>query len=303
MKRRNFRIAIVIYFLAFFPIIQGRAEEVIEIDPLFEYPVAPEEIESITEKSNYLVKHFWDNFNFKNKQAVDQNALNNAFYVYTTPMRLADLQLTHHAVDKMIEKLSSNPTLLFQFTKAAEENLYGPRADVWIDEIFIKFINAAVKNKKIPETRKERLRKIQAKLNSSIVGQKAPSFFFENVKGENSQYFPMATPTIIIFGNPEDTDWRLARLKMETRNDLTQTLEKGKLNILYIIPFEMENWKDAVSNYSDKWVVGYAPSILNDIDIRQIPSIFVVGSDGNLLTKNVSLNVALNAAFDLLNNP
>ena len=57
------------------------AQEIIEIDPLFQYPSAPEELSSIQDKSNYLVNHFWEPMDFKDKKAVDQNALNDAFKV------------------------------------------------------------------------------------------------------------------------------------------------------------------------------------------------------------------------------
>ncbi len=61
--------------------------EVIEIEPLFEYPVAPEEIISLSDKSNWLMQHFWDNMDFKKKDAVNQSALNDAFRVFTLPMQ------------------------------------------------------------------------------------------------------------------------------------------------------------------------------------------------------------------------
>lgn len=60
----------------------GMAQDVITIEPLFEYPTAPEELPTINEKSDYLVEHFWDRMDFKSKSTVDQNALNDAFRVY-----------------------------------------------------------------------------------------------------------------------------------------------------------------------------------------------------------------------------
>ena len=34
------------------------AQDIIEIQPLFEYPSAPEELATLEEKSDYLVEHF-----------------------------------------------------------------------------------------------------------------------------------------------------------------------------------------------------------------------------------------------------
>ncbi len=99
--------------------------EVITIEPLFEYPVAPEEIMNLTDKSNWLMHHFWDTMDFKKKGPVDQNALNDAMKVFVFPMQWAEKAEVDKAVDLLLSKIAKNPTLQLQFTKAAEETLYG----------------------------------------------------------------------------------------------------------------------------------------------------------------------------------
>lgn len=273
------------------------AQNIIEIKPLFEYPTAPESLNSLTEKTNYLVEHFWDPMDFKAKSAVDQNALNDAMKVYSVSLRWAEVSKVESALNKLLDKLSKNPTLLTQFTKAAEENLYGPRADFWIDALYLKFINTLVKNKKIPDSRKEKYRKQITSLNNTVVGQPATEFNFQGRNGKSERYLPMSTPTIIIFGDPTLTDWRLARLRMETNVALSQAVEQGKLNILYIIPTEMPNWEKEVDNYSSKWVVGNAPEISSILDIRANPSIYYIDKTGKLVMKNANLEEVISTAL------
>ena len=277
------------------------AQTILEIEPLFEYPIAPEELPTLTEKSNYLVEHFWDNFDFKNNSSVDQLALNDAFKVFLTPLRWSDYDKSNSAINKLIDKISGNPTLLFQFTKAAEENLYGPRAEVWSDDIYIKFINATLKNKKIPEKRKINFRKQADIIQNTKIGATAPTFSFTNKNLEKSTYFPMSTPTLLIFGNPEDTDWRIARLKTETNSILNDALDKGKLNILFIIPIEIEDWREKVSGYSSKWVIGKGENISDIYDLRAFPAIYVIGNDGKIIMKNISLDTAIQTALENIN--
>ena len=279
---------------------RSQAQDIIQIEPLFEYPVAPEELPSLSEKSDYLVNHFWDNFDFKNKEAVNQIALNDAFKVYASPLRWANINVANQGIEKLIASLSGNPTLMLQFTNAAEEALYGPRADFWIDEIYLKFLDASLKNKKIPDNRKSKLKLRADILKASKIGETAPSFKFENQQGIEQQYFPMTTPSILIFADPEDMDWRLLRLRLETNSVLNHTVEKGKLNILFIVPIEREGWEGAVSNYPAKWVIGNSPTIGKQLDIRLLPSAYLVGSDGKIVMKNVSPETAINAALALM---
>lgn len=285
------------------------SQQYIEIEPLFEYISAPEELSSLNEKSDYLVEHFWDNMNFKVQNAVDQTALNHAFKVYATPLRFAEKSKASASVDKLIETISKNPTLLIQFTKAAEENIYGPRSEAWIDEVYIKFLQALVKNKKIQQPRKEKYAKQLAMLEASTLGNKAPTFTFENLKGGESSYFPMTTPSILIFADPSNTDWRLARLRLETNAHLNQAVEKGKINVLFIVPDKNDSWKDEVANYPQRWTLGYAENIGEKIDVRAaksslyFASVWFVGSDGKIAMKNVPIEAAVEEALKSINSP
>lgn len=277
----------------------AQTQETIEIDPLFEYPMAPEDIPTLSGKSNYLMEHFWDKMNFKVKGALDQNAVNDAMKVFVTPLRWADKDKADMAVGKLIDKISKNPTLLLQFTKGAEEAMYSPRADVWIDEVYIKFLQAIVKNKKIPESRRLRYADQLRTLENTLIGNLAPEFQFTTPGGEKKTYMPMSTPTLIIFGNPKSTDWRLARLRMETNVTLRQAIEKGKANILYIVPFVSETWETDTNGYSNSWTVGSAPDISTIYDNRVIPSIYVIGKDGKIINKNVTLDEAISTLLSL----
>lgn len=281
--------------------------QVIEIQPLFEYPIPPEEMESLEERCNYLVKNFWNDFDFKKKQPIDQYALNEAFKVYCTAFQFASVKEIDQSVDKLISKISSDPVYLLQFTKAAEFNLYSPNADFWIDSIYLKFLDALVKNKKISENRKEKYIAQAKALRESATGNTAPTFSFTDLNGESKNYFPMSTPTLLIFGDPENTDWRLERLRMDSNFKLGEAIDKGKINILYIaIPASgsaplNEDWKNAVSNYNKKWTIGTSDEAQKVYDTRLNPSIFLVGSDGKILYKNISAPQAVSLILELIN--
>lgn len=278
------------------------SQQVIEIEPLFEYISAPDELSSLQEKSDYLVEHFWDKMDFKTKNAVDQTALNHAFKVYSTPLRFSDKNKASVAVDKLIATLSKNPLLLLQFTKAAEENIYGPRADAWIDEVYEKFLDALIKNKKIQPARKEKYVKQQAMLQNSRLGAEAPSFKFTDINGKEATYFPMATPTILIFGNPTDADWRISRLRMETNAQLTQAVDKGKINVLFILPDKMDGWQNEVSNYPKGWTLGCGENLGEQLDLRArsqyFASVWFVGPDRKIVSKNALLESVINQALE-----
>lgn len=281
---------------------QGWSQIVVEIDPLFEYPVAPEEIEALDAKCDYLVQHFWDGFDFKKHNVLDQYALSEAFGVYITPMQYASRKEVEKSLDKLIKNISNNPGLLLQFTKAAEEHLYGPKADFWSNEIYLTFVDALLKNKKIQESRKIKYRNQASAIRMSEIGQTAPSFRFLDKEDKEHTYFPMSTPTLIIFADPENTDWRLARLKFDSNLKLSDALEKGKVNILLIVPDKKEGWTSTTTNYNQYWIIGTSDNIVDKYDVRFLPSLFLVGQDGKIVERIFSIEEAPELLLNLINN-
>lgn len=277
-----------------------QAQQVIEIQPLFEYTTPPEEIESVQERCDYIVKNFWNNFNFKNTSPVDQYALNEAFNVYSSAFQFANPKEIEASVLKLNKNISSNPSLQLQFCKAAEENLYGLRAPMWRDDIYMLFLDALIKNKKIPENRKSKYLRQYTALKESAIGTLAPTFWFEDRERASKQYFPMSTPTILIFGTPYDTDWRLSRLKMESNFRLEDALDKGKVNILYIVTSPSDNWKEETSNYNKHWTVGISEDVNNHFDIKMNPSIYVIDSTGKIIAKNILPSQSVDLVLDLV---
>lgn len=272
------------------------ADETIYIDPLFEYPVAPDSISTLVGKSEYLVTHFWEPMDFKSKRAVDQNALNDAFMVFASPMRWADKSVSMKAVDNLFKKLQKNPVLTMQFTRAAEENLYGPRAIFWSDELYLRFVDNLLAAKKVPATRKERYRRQRQLIANSLEGKQAMPFRYTTPTGNPADYRPDGVITVIEFGDPECDDCRMAKLRMETDVTFTDLVDRGLVNVLFIIPDPDEGWQTQLAGFSPKWHVGASDTVSDIYDMRSTPSIYVIGREGKILAKNIPYRQAMNLA-------
>lgn len=279
---------------------QGQsAESVIVVKPLFDYPVAPESLGSLEEKSEWVVEHFWDALDTKTKGTVDQHALNDAFQVWISPMRWSDANKVAAATDALLKRLEKNPPLLIQFTKAAEDNLYDVnRASMLIDEVYVKFADAMARNKKIDNVRKIRYKEQAKKLKATMPGETAPKFHFKNTAGEEKEYFPMSTFTIIEFGDPTCDDCRMAKLKMDVNLTLSELIEKGKVNIMFILPEEREDWETELAGYPERWKVGASEEVDDIYDIRLTPTFYTIGSDGKIKSKNITVERAINEAIE-----
>ena len=274
---------------------------VMYVDPLFEYPIAPEELTSFTDKCDWLAENFWNPLDLKNKDAVDQNKLNHAFKVYATTCQYANKDKVTGAIDKLMKNMQKNPTLLFQITKAAEETVYGPRAEFWIDELYAHILRSALASKKFPNGKRAKYEQQLKQLDNSMIGKTPARFDFVRANGEPAQYFPMATPTIIIFGDPECDECRMGKLRMQSNVDFGKAVAAGKINILFIIPDAESGWQDKIADFPKNWTVGASDTVADIYDIREVPEIYVIDSEGKVVNKHIGVVNAMSAALSLIN--
>lgn len=264
------------------------------LPPLFEYPVAPDNLDW-TQRSEWLIEHFWDNFDFKQK-AEGQTQLNHAMKTYTLPMHFAPAQSVMKSVDKLLGKLKKNPNLLLQFTMAAEKNMYDPlTSEAIIDEVYLPFLQALAKDKKIPAARKARYKSQLSALQGSLVGDNMKSFSYTDRYGAVTKYNPAEKYTLFEFGDPDCNECRILRINLETDKVLTEAAQSGKLDIYFIIPDvdpeeDSQYWKDMVKDYPHFWNVGAASELDSHLDLRYTPCLYLIGPDKKIMIKNASLD-------------
>lgn len=261
------------------------------LPPLFDYPVAPEEM-PWEERSNWLVEHFWDNFDFKQK-SVGQSQLVHAFRTYVVPMHLADRDVAVKSVDALIKKIQKNPGLLLQFTQAAERTIYEPQtSELMIDEVYVRFLKAVTSNKKIPELRRARYKSHLNSLEHCLVNGPMPSFSFMDRSGSGATYTAAGVPTIIEFGDFDCSDCRITRLRLETDGELQDLVAQGKARILFINPDmdadSIEEWREAVKDYPENWTVGVGEDLDDSLDLRIVPCLYLIDASGRIVSKSAS---------------
>ena len=300
MKKRDIIIAMALLSLPMTGMAQSadntRHDSQIVISPLFDYPMAPDDLDGLQERSNYLMQHFWDKMDFKQKASVDQNALNDAFRVYVTPMQFASATEVNASVDKVIAQISKNAVLSLQFAKAAEEALYGPRADLWNDEIYLKFIDNVLRCKQIKKERKARYEHVGKQLRNTLRGSVPPEFDYITADGKVSHYHPNGVITVIEFGDPDCDDCRFSKLKMETNVRFSSLVERGKINVMFIVSDPEEGWEEKLKDYPTLWHVGASESVSDLYDLRKSPSVYVIDREGKIAVKNVGIETAMQIA-------
>ncbi|MDE5552494.1 MAG: DUF5106 domain-containing protein [Muribaculaceae bacterium] len=279
----------------------------IVVEPLFEYPAAPEEIENLDERSAWLVTNFWGAMDLSNDRSVDQNALNHAFTIYTTAMQFADRQSVLQSVNALLKNLKGKPTLTMQFVKAAEESLFGPRAGIWSDEVYLPFLKSVINEQNITPIRKERYQRQYKLLQNTQPGRKAPIYKYRLANGHYRDFKADAPYTLIEFGDPDCDDCTFAKLKLEMATDIQDKIEDKTIRMMFIVPDvapdEEEEMLEVLGEYPANWTVGVGYGIDDLYDVRQMPCFYLINSKGEIIAKNMDVSTAVNVIREELSKP
>lgn len=261
----------------------------IVIAPLFEYPMAPDSLPNIQSRADWLLQNFWTPFDFT-QNSVSQAALDHAFKVYVSPLRWADPKVAEESVNTLIKTLKKYPPMLYQFTRAAEHNLYNDKAEMWVDGVYLKFLDALMADKKISSLRKARYKIQQSQLQKSLIGKKMVPFSYTTPAGKKEKVTFDTPYTIIVFGDPFCTDCAMYKINLEGFPELNEMIEQGQLNVYYIVPAAeaVDGWERQLTNYPALWHCGAGEMLDEVYDMRMTPTVYLLGADGVIIDKYIS---------------
>lgn len=271
-------------FLSFFTAIYAK-------DQFFQYPQAPENLTSLSQRANYVVEHFWDRCNLKSAFS-SRDKMETAFRDYVTYMQFASKDTTIMSINNLIKEVQKKPKNMLTLAQIAENTLYGDSALFWSDELYLYFTKAVVNTKKLSKADKARYEHHTQILTNSMIGSKLPNFEFETIDGNKLQFDSINAPAIILFFNDIDcTDCSLAKVRMATDINLNKLIDRGVIKIVSIYLGKATNeWKNEAQGYPKNWVIGACDEIYDMFDLRATPTIYQIDDKHSIIAKNLTVD-------------
>lgn len=259
-------------------------------DIFFQYPQAPENLTTLSQRANYVVEHFWDKCNLKSAFS-SRDKMTKAFRDYITYMQFAAKDTTISSINNLIKTVQKTPKNMLTLGEIAEETLYGDSAMFWSDELYLYFANAVINTKKLSKAEKARYKHHSTVLTNSMVESKLPNFTFTTPKGEKVEFDSVNAPAIILFFNDiECADCQLAKVRLATNINLNKLIDNGVIKIVTIYPGEpSKEWETEVESYPNNWIIGANEDIYDMFDMRTSPTIYQLDDKHTIIAKNLNV--------------
>lgn len=262
-------------------------------DSFFQLPIVPDTM-AFNNRIDYLVTHYWDFCDLKKAFSAKQKMIT-AFQEYLDLMPMASRDAALASIEKFIKSIESKPDNILTITSAAEDYIHSDTAQYYSDEIYLPFAKAVATNKKISSAQKARYEHQYKILSNSMVGSQFPDIQFVNRDNQTqSLYADSAKIVLIYFFEQDCSDCSLTKIRLDADINTTKLIDAGTLKIIAISPTTPDGeFFERVKSYPEKWTVGASPMIDETIDIRSVPSFYVLDDTHKIYGKNLNLDQVL----------
>ena len=290
------RILLIISLLTIVSVNVSAQGQVAEQQPgtLFAYPLAPDSCSTLESRCNYIISHFWDDFDIS-KPITDNAAFETTFRDYVDFFRYAHRNVVLASVRNLVNKAQSNASNLQKLGVVAERALYGSEAEYWSDEVYIAFIKPLASSKSLDKTVRERYAAQLARMNRVQAGVDLDFEFtgLDGVKTRLSALNDSVSNYIILFLD-DSTDSTIGRVRLSTDVALNSLIDSGQVKLLCLSVNKYgADWAAAAAGYANNWTVGCGADLLDTLDLRTFPCCYLLDGQRILLNKSLSVEALM----------
>ena len=278
----------------------------------FQSVTVPTQLQTPTERSEWLALHYWDQFDFTDTTDIRgtlffEQALSDYLYIlrHASPERQAEglkalLRKAETGYRPNSTNASPQPNLQKAFLNRLDELLeeylafsYSPMQD---NEMYIAVLEYITQSVAWSEEEKIRPSILLELCLKNRKGTPATDFDYVLADGTQSHLYALSSPYVILFFyDPECVHCRQEIDQMQHSIVLNEALEKHRLQLLTIYPYaDTTAWRTGLADLPSKWINSYNPesAILSDelYELKITPALYLLDSQKKVLVREGNLS-------------
>lgn len=272
-----------------------KQEEQQDKSPVFKMVSIPSILATPEERAEYLVKNYWNNFDFSDTIYVDNEDVTEQVFVnYIDILPHTNYEIANASIKKTIEKASTEKKMVDYFFSLYEKYFYDANSPMRNDELFIPVLEGIIASPAYEEAEKIRPQNLLHLALKNRVGEKANDFTFTLKNGQKqSLYKQKAKYLLVYFYNPGCPACKETSTKMKASQVISSALSDKTLKVLAVYPDEdLEEWKKYLNDIPENWISGYDQDVYlkNEeiYDLKAIPTLYFLDQDKKVIFKDAN---------------
>ena len=269
-----------------------------EAPKVFTMASVPITITDPTLRAEYLVKHYWDKFDFADTAYIHLPKITEqALADYINVMNYASVEVVQTSIKSMLIKAEQDSLVYDHFIDLYEKYLHDPNSPVRNELFYMPVLEQIMTTSQLSDIHKIRYRKLLEIANKNKVGEPAIDFKFTNTQGRNlSLYGVKAVYTILFFYNPGCMACKEISTALVNSPLISTLVKQNKLKIIALYPDEdLTEWKSYQKNVPTQWINAYDPTRSIEqyelYDLKAIPTLYLLDKDKRVLLKDAMFPV------------
>lgn len=263
---------------------------------LFVYPTPPDTMNLLQSRCDFIISRFWDRCNFETAM-IHADKFNTAFGDWISIMPMASADSVHASITRLMNRFPKNPEVALRLATMAEEWVYSDTSQIYSEDIFLPFAQAARDHKKINKADKARFARHAKIIESSRLGATVPAVPIVYADGTSGNLDQVTKGSVLLFFNdPDCSECNLARVRLDIDFNTNALIDRGELSVVSIYPDEPDaKWKEAAKDFNPKWIICAMPLADEFFDMQGTPKFIFLDSHHKVLAKDMDINYLLGA--------
>lgn len=261
----------------------------------FEMVAVPSVITDPAERADYLVKHYWDRFDFSDTAAIHVPEITEqAFSNYIDLMKYASPEADSLAIRHMLHRAAADSTVFSYFADLYEKYLYDPNSPLRNETLYIYVLRGLLEEPVWDDVYKIRPAHLLELALKNRVGEEATDFTYTLADGQKKRLYGLkADYVLLFFYNPDCEACKELTGQMAGSPLLNKRLKDKSLKILAVYPDEdLTAWKNHLSSLPAEWINSYdeALSLKNEeiYDLKAIPTLYLLDKEKKVKLKDAT---------------
>ena len=262
----------------------------------FTLPEVPVMLQSVEDRLNFVVQHYWDNFDFKDTAYIhapditEQAMVNYLDLLGRVPAAVSDTCLT-----QTMQHASQEKKMLDYFVDTFRRYLFDPNSPLRNEELYEPVGRFLATSSLTDGAGRSRARHDLKLIGMNRVGSTAADFVYTLPSGAQKRMHDIRSPyTLLLFYNPDCHGCAETLVAMKTSAILNTSGIMKQVKILAFYPDEdREVWAEHQNEIPAGWINSYdkdlAVLVKELYDLKAMPTLYLLDKDKEVLLKDATV--------------
>lgn len=265
-------------------------------EPKFEMISIPLTLRSPKDRAEYLVKHYWDRFDFNDIRHISHSKeAEQALANYLDLKNHVSMDVMSSSIKETLKKAEVNKKMFSFMAGLIEKYLYEPESPLEDDELLISALEYITEESSIDEAEKIRPAMLLKLVLNNRIGTTAANFKYKLADGTTGKLHDIESDYLILFFNdPDCLQCNETSEQMSHSFVVNDFIKRGILKVLSLYPYDnVAGWRSHQKFMPKEWINSYdnGCEIMNNeiYDLKSTPTLYLLSKDKRVLLKNCDL--------------